>query len=67
VLALTNTRNPVPLTWHLLGQELVMAVGGALATPFVFYAFKWQSRWFTYQSLPESHYRDTRQIKRTRI
>lgn len=67
VLALMNTHHPVPLTGRLLGQWLVMAVGGAVATPLVFRLFAQLNRWFTYQPLPESHYRATRQIKRTRF
>ena len=67
VLALMNTHNPVPLTGRLLGQWLVMAIGGAVATPLVFRLFAQLNRWFTYQPLPESHYRATRQIKRTRF
>lgn len=66
VLALTNTHQPVPMTWRLGGQVVVMAVGGAVATPLVFLVFQWLGRWFIYQPLPESHYRDSRQIKRTR-
>ena len=67
VLALMNTHQPVPLSTRLLGQWLVMAVGGAVATPLVFRLFAQLNRWFTYQPLPESHYRATRQIKRTRF
>ena len=67
VLALTNSRQPVPLTAGLAGQWFVMAVGGALATPLVFRLFAQLSRWFSYQSLPETRFRDTRQIKRTRF
>lgn len=67
VLALMNTHSPVPLTWRLALQWLVMAVGGAVATPLVFRLFALMSRLFTYQALPESHYRETRQIKRTRF
>ena len=67
VLALMNTHNPVPLTWRLLVQWLVMAGGGAVAAPLVFRLFALISRLFTYQALPESHYRETRQIKRTRF
>lgn len=67
ILALMNTSSPVPLTWRLLGQWLVMAAGGAVATPLVFRLFALVNRLFTYQALPESHYRETRQIKRTRF
>ena len=67
VLALMNTRNPVPLSGLLLRQWLVMAIGGAIATPLVFRLFARLNRWFTYQPVPESHYRETRQIKRTRF
>ena len=67
ILALMNTHHPVPLTWRLLGQWLVMATGGAVLTPLVFRCFAQLGRWFTYQPLPESRFRDTRQIKRTRI
>lgn len=67
VLALMNTSHPVPLTWRLLSQWLVMAGGGALVAPLVFRLFALVNRWFTYQPLPESHYRETRQIKRTRF
>jgi 1,4-dihydroxy-2-naphthoate octaprenyltransferase len=67
ILALMNTHNPVPLTWRLLGQWLVMAVGGAVATPLAFRLFALINRLFTYQPLPESHYRENRQIKRNRI
>ncbi len=67
VLALMNTHNPVPLTWRLLVQWLGMAAGGAVATPLMFRLFAKLSRWFTYQPFPETRFRDTRQIKRTRI
>lgn len=67
ILALMNTHNPVPLTWRLLAQWLVMATGGAVATPLVFRLFARLSRWFTYQPLPEARFHDTRQIKRTRF
>ena len=67
VLALMNTHSPVPLTWRLMGQWLVMAAGGAVVTPLVFRLFAQLSRWFIYQPVPESRYRDTRQIKRTRF
>ena len=66
VLLLMNTHQPVPLTWRLLPQWGVMAVGGAVAAPLFFRAFARLGRWFTYQPMPESHYRETRQIKRTR-
>jgi rod shape-determining protein MreD len=66
ILALMNTHNPVPLTWRLLGQWLVMAMGGAVATPLAFRLFALVNRLFSYQPLPESHFRETRQIKRTR-
>ena len=67
ILALMNTHNPVPLTARLLTQWLVMAIGGAVATPLVFRLFAQLNRWFTYQPVPESRYRETRQIKRTRF
>lgn len=67
VLALMNTQHPVVLTWRLLGQWLGMAVGGAVCTPLVFRCFALLNHWFSYQPLPESRFRDTRQIKRTRI
>lgn len=67
VLALTNTQHPVGLTWRLVGQWLGAALAGGICTPFVFRWFALLNRWFSYQALPESHFRDTRQIKRTRI
>lgn len=66
VLALTNSPNPVPLTGRLAGQWFVMSVGGALVTPLIFKCFAQLGRWFSYQPIPESHYRDTRQIRRAR-
>ncbi len=67
VLALMSTHQPVPLTSRLAGQWFVMAAGGAVATPLVFRLFAQLNRWFTYQPLPESHYRTMRQMKRTRF
>ena len=67
VLALMNTQHPVQLTWRLFGQWLGAALAGGICTPFVFRLFALLSGWFSYQALPESHFRDTRQIKRTRI
>lgn len=67
VLALTNSNQPVPLTGRLAWQWVVMAAGGAVVTPLVFRLFAQLNRWFSYQPMPESHYRATRQIKRTRF
>ena len=67
VLALTNSHHPVPLTARLVGQWVVMTVGGAVATPLIFRLFAQLTRWFSYQPFPESHYRGTGQLKRTRF
>ena len=67
VLALIFSHQPVPLTGRLLGQWLVMALGGAVATPLAFRLFAQLGRWFSYQPLSESQYRATREIKRTKF
>ncbi|MBM3828968.1 MAG: rod shape-determining protein MreD [Verrucomicrobia bacterium] len=67
MVVLMNTHHPVPLSWRLLGQWLVMAAGGALVTPLVFRLFAQVKQLFAYQPVPESHYSETRQIKRTRF
>ena len=41
--------------------------GGAVATPLIFRLFAQLTRWFSYQPFPESHYRGTGQLKRTRF
>ena len=45
----------------------LMAAGGAVATPLIFRLFAQLTRWFSYQPFPESHYRGTGQLKRTRF
>jgi len=67
VLVLVNTQHPVALSWRLLEQWLVMAVGSALCTPLVFRFFALLAHLIRYQTLPETRFRDTRQIKRRRI
>src|SRR5213083_3073008 len=54
------------LGWGSLWQWLVMALGGAVATPLCFRVFDRFQRAFTYQKRPETSFRPDREIKRDR-
>lgn len=55
------------LGWGTLWQWLVMALGGALATPIWFFLFHRVQRALHYRPLPENNFRADRQIKRSRL
>jgi len=55
------------LGWGTLWQWLVMALGGALATPVWFFLFHRVQRALHYRPLPENNFRADRQIKRSRL
>jgi hypothetical protein len=49
-----------------LWQWLVMALGGAAATPLLAHLFRWLTQRFNYQVAPQSSFRPDREIKRGR-
>jgi rod shape-determining protein MreD len=65
LLLLTAGKEPL-LGWGSLWQWLVMAWGGALATPLFFFLFDWLNRAFGYQRVTESSFRPDREIRRGR-
>jgi hypothetical protein len=60
---LSDGREPL-LGWGSLWQWLVMAAGGAVATPFVFALFNWCNHALGYQMQTESSFRLDREIRR---
>ena len=52
--------------WASLWQWLVMSLGGALATPVLFFLFDWLRRVFGYKPVVESSFRPDREIRRGR-
>ncbi|HXT13403.1 MAG TPA: hypothetical protein VN873_17735 [Candidatus Angelobacter sp.] len=65
LLLLTGGHAPA-LSWFSLWQWIVMAVGGAIATPALFLLFGWFDRAFTYRSATEMSFRPDREIRRGR-
>jgi hypothetical protein len=66
VLLLTLGQQPL-LGWASLWQWLVMAAGGALATPVIFVLFDWCRHALGYQPRTETTFRPDREIRRDRI
>src|SRR5204863_8954823 len=66
VLALLGLGAEPLLGWWSLWQWLVMALGGAVATPLCFRVFDRFQRAFTYQKRAETSFRPDREIKRDR-
>ena len=65
LLLLTAGQSPL-LGWGSLWQWLVMAVGGAIATPILFFVFDWCDRTLGYHRVTESSFRPDREIRRGR-
>ena len=65
LLLLTGGGQPL-LGWGSLWQWLVLTVGGAVATPFVFALFEWCNHALGYQPRTETSFRPDREIHRGR-
>lgn len=65
LLLLTAGELPL-LGWGSLWQWLVMSVGGAVATPILFFIFEWGQRAFGYRRVIETSFRPDREIRRGR-
>lgn len=65
LLLLTSGHTPL-LGWGTLWQFLVMAVGGAMATPVMFQLFDWLQRTLAYAPTAETTFRLDREIRRGR-
>jgi rod shape-determining protein MreD len=64
VLLLLTSGRELLLGWGSLWQWLVMAAGGALATPIIFYVFEWCHDTLGYQPVKETSFRPDREILR---
>ena len=62
---LTSGRSPL-FGWGTLWQLLVMALGGAIATPVFFELFRLLDRAFGYRRVAQSSFRPDREIRRGR-
>jgi hypothetical protein len=67
VLLLLSTGKQPLLGWGSLWQWLIMTVGGAVATPFIFALFDWCNRALGYQPRAEPGFRPDREIRRGRL
>lgn len=65
LLLLTGGHAPA-LSWVTLWQWIVMSVGGAIATPVLFWLFDWFDRVFSYRHATETTFREDREIRRSR-
>jgi hypothetical protein len=65
LLLLTSGHTPL-LGWGTLWHLLVMAVGGAAATPILFQMFDWLQRTLAYSPTAEASFRLDREIRRGR-
>jgi len=65
LMLLTGGKEPL-LGWGSLWQWIVMTVGGAAATPVLFFLFGWFNRMFGYQPVVETSFRADREIRRGR-
>ncbi len=65
LILLTLGKSPL-LGWGSLWQWVVMAVGGAAATPVLFFLFGWLNHALGYQRVTESSFRTDREIRRGR-
>ena len=65
LLLLTIGHAPL-LGWGMLWQWMVMAVGGAIATPVFFVLFEWLERALVHQPSSETSFRPDREIRRGR-
>ncbi len=64
-LLLSSGHGPL-LGWGTLWQLLVMALGGAAATPIVFIIFEWLERAFGHARIVQTSFRSDREIRRGR-
>jgi len=65
LLLLTGGHAP-RLSWVSVWQWIVMTVGGAAATPVLFWLFGWFDHMFTFRSATEMSFRPDREIRRNR-
>lgn len=67
LLLLLNTGHQPLVGWGTLWQLLIMALGGALATPIIFAAFAAAGRALGYELRKEAGFRSDREIQHRRI
>lgn len=67
LLVLLSTGNTPLLGWGTLWQWIVMATGGALATPVCFELFGWLHRTLVHGGAVQSSFRPDREIRRGRL
>jgi hypothetical protein len=67
LLVLLSTGHTPLIGWGTLWQWIVMAVGGALATPVCFELFGWLHRTLVHDAAVQSSFRPDRQIRRGRL
>lgn len=65
LMLLSGSLDPL-LGWGTLWQWMVLTVGGAVATPFVFELMNWCNRALGYQPHTETSFRTDREIQRSR-
>ena len=65
LILLTLGKSPL-LGWGSLWQWAVMSIGGAVATPILFFLFGWFNRALGYQRVLETSFRPDREIRRGR-
>jgi rod shape-determining protein MreD len=65
LILLTLGKSPL-LGWGSLWQWVVMSVGGAVATPVLFFLFGWFNHALGYQRVVETSFRADREIRRGR-
>lgn len=65
LLLLTGGYEPM-LGWGSLWQWLVMSVGGAVATPVLFFMFNWLRHALGYKPVTQTSFRPDREIRRGR-
>ena len=66
LILLLTTRHPPVLGWVTLWQWIVMAIGGAGATPVLFIMFEWLNRALAHVPITQSSFRPDREIRRGR-
>ncbi|HLH54653.1 MAG TPA: hypothetical protein VKY92_13650 [Verrucomicrobiae bacterium] len=65
LLLLTAGRAP-QLGWGTLWQLIVMSLGGAVATPVLFFIFEWLQQMLSHAPVVETSFRPDREIRRGR-
>jgi hypothetical protein len=66
LISLLTTRHSPVLGWATLWQLIVMAIGGACATPIVFILFEWLNRALAHVPITQTSFRPDREIRRGR-